>query len=267
MSKPTDFDEEVLAIVEDVGASLDQLADLDDDQREEMGALMETLGYDEAANIVRPSRRGLLKSGATGAAALATAGLVGTAATDRAAAGTQSSGTWGGPSDVQDFYVEDVYDSGDNNPMSFPGDGSVSIDDMSITNLGTRAYLGADQTVTSGSYTKVQFDTTSFDDKSEFDTTNYKFVASNAGRYSIQSAVRWNDVSTGQRSYITIYKNGARILLEEYYIHSSSYQSTSISDVRDLASGDEIDIRVYLRSVDETIFGDVDSYLNVSKEG
>ena len=162
MSKPTDFDEEVLATVEDVGASLDQLADLDDDQREEMGALMETLGYDEAANIVRPSRRGLLKSAATGATALATAGLVGTAATDRATAGTQSSGTWGGPSDIQDFYVEDIFDSGDNNPMSFPGDGSVSIEQATVT-PSDKDILGVPDNATTGDLSFGDWETHSAD--------------------------------------------------------------------------------------------------------
>jgi len=192
MSKPTDFDEEVLAIVEDVGASLDQLADLDDDQREEMGALMETLGYDEAASIVRPTRRGLLKSGATGAAALVAGGLMGTAATDRATAGTQSTGTWGGPSDVQDLYVEDIFDSGDNNPMSFPGDGSVSIGTLGITN---ETFVEASRSSTAGSNSSGSWvnivDTEDEDVRDEFNSSQ-QFSPDVTGKYDIiaQWAVR-----------------------------------------------------------------------------
>jgi len=146
---------------------------------------------------------------------------------------------------------------------------SISTDDMFITNLGARAYLGASQTVTAGSATKIQFDATTYDDASEFDTTNHKFVASNDGRYSIHCALRWNKISTEQELNIDINKNGALNSREDCYIHGGdSYQSISISDVLDLASGDEIDIRVRLKSADETIGGDEKySYLNVSQEG
>jgi hypothetical protein len=124
----SELDSKTRAAVESLGSDLERLADLDDDQLDEVAALMETLGYDDGAAQLRASRRSLLKTGGAIGGALLGGGLMGSAATGRASAGNEQTGVWGSASEVQDAYLEDVYDHNDNNPMSFPGDGSVNID-------------------------------------------------------------------------------------------------------------------------------------------
>jgi len=75
-----------------------------------------------------PSRRDALKAlGGIGAAV-----VLGSAASGSASAGNASVGQIGTTSSPVDAVLEDVKDHNGNNPMSFPGDGSVNIDDVSI---------------------------------------------------------------------------------------------------------------------------------------
>jgi len=142
MSETADVDPDVVETVESAAVSLEELSDLDDKQREELAALMETLGHDEAAELVSPTRRGVLKTGALLGGALGAGGLLGARATGRARAGNEQTGTWGAPDNPQDAYLEDVYDHNDNNPMSFPGDGSVNIDVITNKHLQPVGWTG-----------------------------------------------------------------------------------------------------------------------------
>lgn len=77
-----------------------------------------------------PNRRDVLRAG-VGAAV---GGAAAYGATGGAAAGSQSAGVIGTQSEPQDAYLEDVYDANGNNPLTLPGDGSVSIADALINN-------------------------------------------------------------------------------------------------------------------------------------
>ena len=71
------------------------------------------------------------------------------------------------------------------------------------------AYKSADQTITSGAYVKVTFNTESFDTDNCFDsTTNYRFTPNKAGYYQIGSSIYLygNSAST---LLLKIYKNGS----------------------------------------------------------
>ena len=67
----------------------------------------------------------------------------------------------------------------------------------------------ADQSATSGVFTKVKIDTEVFDTNSNFDsTTNYRFTPTVAGYYQLNSSVGMNAISASL--YIAVfYKNGA----------------------------------------------------------
>jgi hypothetical protein len=72
------------------------------------------------------------------------------------------------------------------------------------------AYLSADQTVTTGTLTKVAFNTEVFDTASAYDNaTNYRFTPLVSGYYQVNSTVLTLG-STTQSVYInSIYKNGS----------------------------------------------------------
>jgi hypothetical protein len=69
------------------------------------------------------------------------------------------------------------------------------------------AYQSSGQTLSSGSFTKLQFQTKEWDTANCFDaTTNYRFTPNVAGYYQVSGALSNN---TGTQTVISIYKNGS----------------------------------------------------------
>jgi len=89
------------------------------------------------------------------------------------------------------------------------------IDYSLITNTPAfQAYLSADQTVTSGTETKIQLNTEDFDTDSAYDnSTNYRFTPQTAGKYFVYATVRGNAGSSALDLEMTaIYKNGSSFI-------------------------------------------------------
>ena len=75
------------------------------------------------------------------------------------------------------------------------------------------AYLSADQSVSSGVVTKIQFDTEEFDTNNNFDNaTNYRFTPTVAGYYQINASFR-SEGSSLTTVLFYIYKNGSQIFI------------------------------------------------------
>jgi len=75
------------------------------------------------------------------------------------------------------------------------------------------AYLSADQSVSSGVITKIQFDTEEFDTNNCFDNiTNYRFTPTVAGYYQINASLRSEGSSLSLAAFY-IYKNGSSIFI------------------------------------------------------
>jgi hypothetical protein len=66
---------------------------------------------------------------------------------------------------------------------------------------------GSDQSVTTVTYTKVQFNSEQFDTNNNWDTTNYRFLPTVAGYYLLNASVVHNP--SGATFIIRLYKNGA----------------------------------------------------------
>ena len=83
---------------------------------------------------------------------------------------------------------------------------------VSFTNASTAApafsaYQSSAQTLSSGTWTKIIFQTEEFDTNNNFDsTTNYRFTPTVAGYYQVNGAVCIGSTNTG--GAISIYKNG-----------------------------------------------------------
>jgi hypothetical protein len=74
------------------------------------------------------------------------------------------------------------------------------------------AYLSANQTITSGTFTKVQINIKEFDTNSNYDNaTNYRFTPTVAGYYQINGSIRYDASTTPTRGIIGIYKNGSEV--------------------------------------------------------
>ena len=73
------------------------------------------------------------------------------------------------------------------------------------------AYASAVQTLTNATYTKIAFNTKTFDTNTNFDTTNYRFTPTVAGYYQLNGVAQID--STGNFSSLSvIYKNGSAVV-------------------------------------------------------
>jgi hypothetical protein len=72
------------------------------------------------------------------------------------------------------------------------------------------AYMGANQTVTHITFTKLQMNTEVFDTNSNYDpTTNFRFTPTVAGYYHIIASASLGSANPAHRIITAIYKNGA----------------------------------------------------------
>jgi len=94
--------------------------------------------------------------------------------------------------------------------LSVTGNLSVTGSVPANTGPAFSAYLSANQTISSSTFTKVQFNTKEFDTNSNYDNaTNYRFTPTVAGYYQINSSIRYDASTTPTRALISIYKNGS----------------------------------------------------------
>lgn len=133
-----------------------------------------------------------------------------------------------------------------------------------------RAYRSSNQTISSGSATKIQFNAESWDTNAAFDnSSNYRFQPTVAGKYSIQGIITLQ-VGVSVSSYsVSIYRNGSAFSSTQGFISISLSSTTSLpfEDVVDLnGSTDYVEIFLLHSSVlstSQTVLGGVyKSYMN-----
>ena len=71
------------------------------------------------------------------------------------------------------------------------------------------AYLSSAQTVTSGTFTKVQANTEDWDTNSNYDTTNYRFTPTTAGYYVVSVNGYFSLGTPDDAAILYLYKNGS----------------------------------------------------------
>jgi len=116
--------------------------------------------------------------------------------------------------------------------------GGTTIATISSTGITTQvgapafsAYLGANQSASSGVFTKVNINTETFDTASCFDsTTNYRFTPNIAGYYQVNAVVRFSGTNLTE-SNPAIYKNGAAVSFGPYAVVTGQSVLTSIATV------------------------------------
>ena len=129
------------------------------------------------------------------------------------------------------------------NAISFTSGDTITIPSgATFTNNGTinglgantpsfLAYQSSNQTVGSGTATKIQFDTKSFDTNSCYDnTTNYRFTPTVAGYYWLFISIQINSADDFDNIQTLIYKNGSELAhandrTEFYYVGKNFYLS------------------------------------------
>ena len=86
---------------------------------------------------------------------------------------------------------------------------SKSETDTKLDNPAFSAYVAANQTITSSTYTKVNFDTEEFDLGSCYDTTNKRWTPNKAGYYQVSMTINNISAVTPTIFVASIFKNGA----------------------------------------------------------
>lgn len=81
---------------------------------------------------------------------------------------------------------------------------------VSNTTPAFLAKISTNQSINSGTITKIQFNTEVIDSTSAYDpTTNYRFTAPQGGNYLIGFDLAWGVYSVGHQVIMYIYKNGS----------------------------------------------------------
>lgn len=117
-----------------LATAIEELSQLDADQRAELAGLFDDLGHQTAADQLRGSRRDLLKTAGVLTGTAIGGGILGATGVDRSRAASNESGTWGDPNNPQDVFVDDLLDSGNNIALTAPGNGEIDINRMTVNN-------------------------------------------------------------------------------------------------------------------------------------
>ena len=122
-----------------------------------------------------------------------------------------------------------------------------------------RAFRSTSQSLSSETWTKVQFDSESFDVLNEYDNvTNYRFTASKAGYYYVTGTIYLRLYTTGNLAELKLMKNGATDLniVRNGAVESSGAEfSLAISDIISLSANDYLEWFAWQNSgYDRTIF-------------
>jgi hypothetical protein len=115
----------------------------------------------------------------------------------------------------------------------------------------TPAFLvtkNADQTISTGTYTQVSFQTETLDTDSAYNTTDFKFTPQTAGWYFLFASVRWNTETDFDTSNLGITKNGVTSseLIAMKAAQNAYYNSMYISTIAEAnGSSDFFAVNVY----------------------
>jgi hypothetical protein len=136
--------------------------------------------------------------------------------------------------------------------ITVPSGATINLSNATQTGVGGvntptfLAKLSADQTLSSSTYTKANFNTEVFDPQSTYDnSTNYRFTPAVAGKYFIygQADFEGSDITA---NWIQIRKNGANIWGSHHDASGHTY-TTQYIGVTDIANTtDYYEIFVYL---------------------
>ena len=156
--------------------------------------------------------------------------------------------------------VNEYKDFNNNDIMTSDGAGNVTAAAGLKTAIGqnTPAFstsITSNQNITNNSETKLAFATEQYDTGSDFDTSNYKFVAPSAGKYFFTTQiVAQAEGTVFSNAYIRFKINGASKQTPFWYgggastniFNSIKYLPINLSCAYDLSASDYIEVYVYL---------------------
>ena len=120
------------------------------------------------------------------------------------------------------------------------------------------AYLTADQSITTGTYTKIAYDAKVFDTNNNF--TSSRFTPTVAGYYQIAGGFDNTDSTAGvTRTVLTVYKNGSQFIHLTDFAVGSAYTITGSTLVYCNGSTDYIEMYGLINATGPKFTGQVGS--------
>ena len=110
--------------------------------------------------------------------------------------------------------VNTIQDSGGNAIITSDGSGNVTTQNVADVTPAFNVTLGTTQTLSTGTWTKLQLDTETYDTDNAFDsTTNYRFTVptGEGGKYLFNYSLGTNSLTSSTHGAIRLYKNGSAV--------------------------------------------------------
>lgn len=134
---------------------------------------------------------------------------------------------------------------------------------------GLRAYLSGEQTITTGSWDIVEFNSLDYDIQNEADGVNYRFVAKETGRYIVHCSIGITNGNNIGNFHFGVFKNGSLHSSLNYYRRPRRADNPVLngSCIVELNSTEYLDIRVLISSGNNVRIGggSANTWLTISK--
>ena len=127
--------------------------------------------------------------------------------------------------------VNILADGGDNAIMTSDGSGTLTLNNAALkATPAFKAYPNSTQTPSVNTWTKAALDTEVFDTDSCYDTSNYRFTPTKAGKYffTFQHTDNYSS-SAASHAQLRIYKNGSSVAWFENAAKGTQYGSVTLS--------------------------------------
>jgi len=144
--------------------------------------------------------------------------------------------------------VDSLQDSGGNTIISSNGTGTFTsnLPSSAVNTPAFFASLSSNTSVSSGSYTKLVFDSEVFDSDNKYDTSNGRFTPGVAGKYYIGAKHRIDTSTDATATILSIYKNGSSFQRARYTLDNS--EEYYFACVLDLDADDYVEVYAYHNS-------------------
>ncbi len=110
-----------------------------------------------------------------------------------------------------------------------------------VVSARARATLSSGVLISPGDDELIEFNTTTYDVGSNFNTTTHEFVAPNDGYYDVCMDVRMNITASGKQIDLYIKRNGVKMSTRTRFTAASGYQTFEINDTVYCSAGQTIE--------------------------
>lgn len=143
-------------------------------------------------------------------------------------------------------YILPIADGTNGQVMTTDGSGNTSWQNLPSASLSlARITMSANQSFTTSSWQKLNFDTVDFDLNSEFNTTTDEFEVNTTGYYRINASWRSTNTTTSTNAFgIAIVVNGVFEGAVNFNNSGSGYVFRSINRILVLNAGDSVEIQI-----------------------